>query len=62
MVGRADRGLFITTGTFAPATMKEVTWDGAPPIDLLDGSDVADKLRELTKSRRADRKHRSGPY
>jgi restriction system protein len=48
MVGRADKGLFITTGTFTPAAVKEATRDGAPPIDLLDGSDVADKLRELS--------------
>ena len=47
MVGRADRGLFITTGTFTPAAIKEATRDGAPPIDLLDGVDVADKLKEL---------------
>ena len=46
MMGRADKGLFITTGTFTPAAVKEATRDGAPPIDLLDGSDVADKLRE----------------
>jgi restriction system protein len=37
-----------TTGTFTPAAVKEATRDGAPPIDLLDGSDVADKLRELS--------------
>jgi restriction system protein len=48
MVGRADKGLFITTGTFTPAAVKEATRDGAPPIDLLNGSDVADKLRELS--------------
>jgi restriction system protein len=47
MVGRADKGLFITTGTFTPAAVKEATRDGAPPIDLLDGSDLADKLKEL---------------
>jgi restriction system protein len=47
MVGRADKGLFITTGTFTPAAVKEATRDGAPPIDLLDGNDFADKLREL---------------
>jgi restriction system protein len=48
MVGRADKGLFITTGTFTPAAVKEATRDGAPPIDLLDGSDLAEKLRELS--------------
>jgi restriction system protein len=47
MVGRADRGLFLTTGTFSPAAVKEATRDGAPPIDLIDGSDLAEKLREL---------------
>lgn len=47
MVGRADKGLFITTGTFTPAAVKEATRDGAPPIDLLSGSEFADKLREL---------------
>jgi restriction system protein len=47
MVGRADKGLFITTGTFTPAAVKEATRDGAPPIDLLDGNELADKLKEL---------------
>ena len=47
MVGRSDKGLFITTGTFTPAAMKEATRDGAPAIDLIDGNDLADKLREL---------------
>lgn len=47
MVGRADKGLFITTGTFTPAALKEATRDGAPPIDLVDGAHLADKLKEL---------------
>ncbi|MBK8755038.1 MAG: restriction endonuclease [Candidatus Competibacteraceae bacterium] len=47
MVGRADKGLFITTGTFTPAAVKEATRDGAPPIDLVDGDQLADKLKEL---------------
>ena len=47
MVGRADKGLFITTGTFTPAAVKEATRDGAPPIDLVDGNELADKLKEL---------------
>ena len=37
MVGRADKGLFITTGTFSRDAVKEATRDGAPPIDLVDG-------------------------
>jgi restriction system protein len=47
MVGRADKGLFITTGTFTPAAVKEATRDGAPPIDLVDGDQLAEKLKEL---------------
>lgn len=48
MVGRADKGLFITTGTFTPAAVKEATRDGAPAIDLLDGGELAEKLKELS--------------
>jgi len=47
MVGRADRGLFITTGTFTRDAVKEATRDGAPPIDLVDGDQLATKLKEL---------------
>ena len=47
MVGRADKGLFITTGTFTSAAIKEATRDGAPPIDLVDGEQLAEKLKEL---------------
>ncbi len=48
MVGRADKGLFITTGTFSPSAVKEATRDGAPPIDLVDGNELAEKLKELS--------------
>lgn len=48
MVGRADKGLFITTGTFTPGAVKEAIRDGAPPIDLLNGQDFAEKLKELS--------------
>ena len=47
MVGRADKGLFITTGSFTPAAVKEATRDGAPPIDLIDGDELAQKLKDL---------------
>lgn len=47
MVGRADKGLFITTGSFTKDAIKEATRDGAPPIDLIDGESLAEKLREL---------------
>jgi restriction system protein len=47
MVGRADRGLILTTGTFTRDAKLEATRDGAPPIDLIDGDQLMDKLKEL---------------
>lgn len=47
MVGRADKGLIITTGTFTREAKKEAQRDGAPPIDLIDGNDLAENLKEL---------------
>jgi restriction system protein len=47
MVGRSDKGVFITTGRFTPDAMKEATRDGAPPIDLVDGDALCDMLKEL---------------
>lgn len=46
MVGRADKGLLITTGNFTREAIREATRDGAPAIDLIDG----DKLLELLKN------------
>ena len=47
MVGRADKGLLITTGTFTKDARIEAQRDGAPPIDLIDGETLAQKLKEL---------------
>jgi restriction system protein len=47
MVGRTDKGLFITTGTFTAEAKKEATRDGAPAIDLIDGSQLCDLLKNL---------------
>lgn len=47
MQGRADKGLFITTGSFTRDAVKEATRDGAPAIDLIDGELLCDKLKEL---------------
>jgi restriction system protein len=47
MQGRADKGIFITTGNFTREATKEATRDGAPPIDLIDGEALCDKLKEL---------------
>ena len=46
MQGRADKGLIITTGTFTPDARKEATRDGAPAIDLIDGTALCELLKE----------------
>ena len=47
MQGRADKGLILTTGSFTSGANKEATRDGAPPIDLIDGTLLVELLREL---------------
>lgn len=47
MVGRADKGLFLTTGRFTRAAAAEATRDGAPAIDLVDGRELCRILRKL---------------
>ncbi|WP_207775467.1 restriction endonuclease [Thalassobacter stenotrophicus] len=44
--GRADKGLFITTGTFTAQASDEATRDGAIAIDLIDGERLCDLLKE----------------
>jgi len=48
MVGRADKGLLITTGNFTKDAMREATRDGAPAIDLVDNDQLVEKLKELS--------------
>jgi len=47
LMGRADKGLIITTGRFTAEANKEATRDGATPIDLIDGNLLVQRLREL---------------
>jgi len=47
MDGRADKGLIITTGVFTRDAIKEAQRAGATPIDLIDGNDLAEKLKDL---------------
>ncbi len=42
-----DKGLIITTGRFTNEARKEAKRDGALPIDLIDGDEFAEKLKEL---------------
>ena len=47
MMGRADKGIIITTGSFTSESRKEAVRDGVPPIELVDGEKVIDMLEDL---------------
>lgn len=47
MSGRGEKGLLITTGTFTREAQAEASRDGAPPIELVSGSDLAQLLKEF---------------
>lgn len=44
--GRADKGLFVTTGTFTSQAADEATRDGAIAIDLIDGNRLCELLKQ----------------
>ncbi len=46
MQGRADKGLFITTGRYTKDAEAEATRDGAPAIDLIDGTELCALLKK----------------
>lgn len=48
IMGRCEKGLFITTGTFTSHAMDEARRDGALAIDLVDGSRLCDLLKSLS--------------
>jgi len=47
MMGRADKGIIITTGSFTADAKREATRDGVPPIELVDGEKLLDLFEEL---------------
>jgi restriction system protein len=47
MVGRTDKGLVITTGRFTLDAKREATRDGAPQIELIDGDQMCQLLKDL---------------
>ena len=46
LVGRADKGLFITTGRFTRDAGREAVRDGALAVDLIDGEELCRLLRD----------------
>lgn len=47
MMGRADKGIILTTGTFIPEAKKEAVRDGVPPIELVDGETLVSMFENL---------------
>jgi restriction system protein len=47
MMGRADKGLILTTGTFTADAQAEAVRDGVPPIELVDGHGLVTLLEQL---------------
>jgi restriction system protein len=47
MMGRADKGIILTTGSFTADSRKESVRDGAPPIELVDGETLVAMLEKL---------------
>jgi restriction system protein len=46
MMGRADKGMIITTGTFSADAQDEAVRDGVPPIELVDGAGLVRLLEQ----------------
>lgn len=47
MIGRADKGIILTTGTFSEDAKREASRDGAPPIELIDGKKLVDLFEKV---------------
>jgi restriction system protein len=47
MMGRADKGIILTTGTFTSDAQKEAVRDGVPPIELVHGEKLLDMFGSL---------------
>lgn len=47
MMGRADKGIIITTGTFTADAKREAVRDGVPPIELVDGELLLNMFEQL---------------
>lgn len=47
MQGRAEKGIFLTTGRFTLEAKKEARRDGVPPIELVDGQALIEMFERL---------------
>ncbi|MGB0429315.1 MAG: restriction endonuclease [Bacteroidia bacterium] len=47
MIGRAEKGIILTTGTFSNEAEKEANRDGAPPVELVDGKKLVEMFEKV---------------
>lgn len=47
MIGRADKGIMLTTGTFTMDARREADRDGAPPVELVDGEKLINMFERV---------------
>ncbi|SNV38475.1 EcoKMrr [Chryseobacterium taklimakanense] len=47
MIGRADKGIILTTGTFSEDAKREASREGAPPIELIDGKKLVELFEKV---------------
>lgn len=47
MMGRADKGIIMTTGSFTAESKREAIRDGVPPIELVDGEKLVALFEKL---------------
>ena len=47
MLGRAEKGIILTTGTFTKEAEKEASREGAPPIELVDGNKLVHMFEKV---------------
>lgn len=47
MIGRAEKGIILTTGTFLNDSIKEANRDGAPQIELVDGQKLVEMFEKV---------------
>ena len=55
-IGRSDRGIIITTGSFTRDARDEAARPGANPVDLIDGEALCDLLKEHSLGVRTSRR------
>ncbi|MBI2412871.1 MAG: restriction endonuclease [Deltaproteobacteria bacterium] len=47
MIGRAEKGIIMTTGTFSADALKEANREGAPKIELVDGEKLVEMFKKV---------------